>query len=184
LLSMSLSPEGMVPSENSRLPDPLTRGEDPQAVLVDKIVAQQRQHATPKTQKRMSSIFTPYWAMAPRSCASGDCSRGKLSATVGGTWESARIYESRHTTKKVGVLGRSPAEASGSGNSVSALGGQRPQYVGVEHRPFVEPIALFRGIRYKGLVGPSALRGPRNCASLHRAAGDRASNARPEDPSE
>jgi hypothetical protein len=107
LLSMSLSPEGMVPSENSRLPDPLTRGEDPQAVLVDKIVAQQRQHATPKTQKRMSSIFTPYWAMAPRSCASGDCSRGKLSATVGGTWESARIYESRHTTKKVGVLGSS-----------------------------------------------------------------------------
>jgi hypothetical protein len=49
----------MVPSENRRLPDPLTRGEDPQAVLVDKIVAQQRQHATPKTQKRMSSTFTP-----------------------------------------------------------------------------------------------------------------------------
>jgi hypothetical protein len=38
--------------------------------------------------------------MAPGSCASSACSRGKLSATVSGTWESARIYESRHTTKR------------------------------------------------------------------------------------
>ena len=43
--------------------------------------------------------------MTSERYASIGCSRSKLSAMVGRTWESAPIHESRHTTRKVGVLG-------------------------------------------------------------------------------
>ena len=42
VLSTSFSPAGMAPSENSRLPEPMHDGEDPESVLVNQVVPQQR----------------------------------------------------------------------------------------------------------------------------------------------